>query len=71
MVSKDGRTAGHFSSVGEVSRALVPMFLVIDSLVGLKATSSGMCRTVVSFICEILTPAIVIINLLSMKSYHK
>lgn len=48
MVSKDGRTAGHFSSVGEVSRALVSMFLVTDSVVGLKATSSGMCRTVVS-----------------------
>ncbi|XP_054721302.1 uncharacterized protein LOC129231081 [Uloborus diversus] len=48
MVKNDGRTAGYFSTVGEVARAMVPMFLVQDSVVGLKATPAGMCRTVVT-----------------------
>ncbi|KFM61323.1 hypothetical protein X975_12384, partial [Stegodyphus mimosarum] len=48
MVSKDGRTAGYFNSVGEVSRALVRLFLVQDAVVGLKATNTGMCRTVIT-----------------------
>ncbi|GBL93898.1 hypothetical protein AVEN_153654-1 [Araneus ventricosus] len=47
MVMRDGRTAGYFDSIGEVSRAAVPLFLVQDAVVGLKMVSSGMCRTVV------------------------
>ncbi|GIY64062.1 CABIT domain-containing protein [Caerostris darwini] len=47
MVMRDGRTAGYFDSIGEVSRAAVPMFLVQDAVVGLKTAPNGMCRTVV------------------------
>ncbi|GFX68736.1 hypothetical protein TNCV_2124921 [Trichonephila clavipes] len=45
MVLRDGRTAGFYSSIGEVSRAAIPMFLVQDAVVGLKIAPSGMSRT--------------------------
>ncbi|GFT46179.1 CABIT domain-containing protein [Nephila pilipes] len=47
MVLRDGRTAGYFNSIGEVSRAAVPLFLVQDPVLGLKIAPSGMCRTII------------------------
>ncbi|GFQ78791.1 CABIT domain-containing protein [Trichonephila clavata] len=48
MVLRDGRTAGYFSSIGEVSRAAIPMFLVQDAVLGLKIAPSGMSRTIIA-----------------------
>ncbi|GFY56245.1 CABIT domain-containing protein [Trichonephila inaurata madagascariensis] len=48
MVLRDGRTAGFFSSIGEVSRAAIPMFLVQDAVLGLKIAPSGMSRTIIA-----------------------
>ncbi|KAG8197324.1 hypothetical protein JTE90_013451 [Oedothorax gibbosus] len=43
----DGRTATCFQSIGEVSRAGLPMFLVQDSVLGLMVESTGLNRKLV------------------------
>ncbi|XP_015929101.2 uncharacterized protein [Parasteatoda tepidariorum] len=47
LVMKDGKTAGYFSSIGDVSRSSWSLFLVQDQVIGLKSTPEGLQRAIV------------------------